>query len=63
MYYNIASRVIPPPLRSSYEEIADFAEAIQKGMNERAKLGIKAIRPKYNAGREKGLIEYAAQAD
>ena len=63
MYYNIASRVIPPPLRASFEEIADFAETMQRGMNERAKLGIKAVRPKYNAGREEGLIEYAVQAD
>ena len=63
MYYNIASRVIPPPLRASHEEIADFAETMQRGMNERANIEIKAVRPKYNGGKEKGLIEYAVQAD
>ena len=63
MYYNIASRVLPPPLRMSYEEIANYAEAMQRGMNERARIGIKAIRPKYNTDREKGLIEYASGAE
>ena len=63
MYYNIASRVIPPPLRTSYKEIADFAEAMQKGMNERARIGIKVQRAAYNADREKGLIEYTVGAE
>ena len=63
MYYNIASRVLPPPLRASYEEIANYAEVMQRGMNERARIGIKAIRPKYNTDREKGLIEYASGAE
>ena len=63
MYYNIASRVIPPPLRACYEDVADYAEAMYQGMNERAKLGIKAQRAKYSTDREKGLIEYACGSD
>ena len=63
MYYNIASRIVPPELRDSFEEIADYAQAMQKGMNERAKLRIKAQRPKYNKDREKGLIEHICRAD
>lgn len=57
MFYNIASRVIPPPLRATYEEVAEFALAMQRGMNERAKLGIIPQRAAYNADREKALIE------
>lgn len=63
MYYNIASRIIPPPLRTTYEDIADYAQAIQRGMNERAQLGIAAQRAKYNVDKEKGLIERACGAD
>lgn len=63
MYYNIASRVIPPPLRTSYEDIAEYAKAMQRGMNERARLGIKAQSAAYNEDREKGLIERACGAD
>lgn len=59
MYYNIASRVIPPPLRRCYEDVADYAQAMYKGMNERAGLGLKAQRAKYNEDRVKGLVEYA----
>lgn len=63
MYYNIASRVLPPPLQATYEEVSSFAEAMQRGMNERAKLGIEPVRAAYNADREKGLIERACGAD
>lgn len=63
MYYNIASRVIPPPLRRCYEDVADYAQAMHKGMNERAGLGLKAQRAKYNEDRVKGLIEYACGTD
>ena len=63
MYYNIASRVIPPPMQKCYVDIADYAQAMYKGLNERAGLGLKAQRAKYNEDRVKGLIEYACGAD
>lgn len=63
MYYNIASRVLPPTLRETYEEVSSFAESMQRGMNERAKLGIIAQKASYNANKEKGLIERACGAD
>lgn len=63
MYYNIASRVIPPPLHKCYEDVADYAQAMYKGLNERAGLGLKAQRAKYNKDRVKGLVEYACGTD
>lgn len=63
MYYNIARRMLPPELQEDYKLVADYAQAMQQGMNKRAKLGIKAVRPKYNNNREKGLIEYICRAD
>lgn len=63
MYYNIASRVIPPPMQKCYVDIADYAQAMYQGLNERAGLGLKAQRAKFNEDRIKGLIEYACGAD
>lgn len=63
MFYNIASRVIPPPLQSTHEEVSSFAQAMYQGMNERAKMGMKAQRSKYNTDREKGIVEHACSGE
>ena len=62
MYYNIAERVIPAPMMTSFREIADYAQTMQRGMNARAGIGIRALRAGYNKDREKGLIERACGA-
>lgn len=63
MYYNIASRVIPPPLISCYEDVADYAQAMYKGLNEQAGIGIKAQRAKFSEDRVSGLVEYVCGAE
>ena len=63
MYYNIAERVIPTSCRASHSEIADYAVAMVRGMNERAGLGIAPQSPKLNTDRIKGLVERACSAD
>lgn len=62
MYYNIASRLISPPLKTSFAEISEYALTMQKGMNEKAQVGIKAQKAKYSISKEKGLIEYVCNA-
>lgn len=63
MYFNIADRVIPPSCKASYEEVADYAAAMVRGMNKRAGLGIAPQKPKINDDRVKGLVERACSAD
>lgn len=60
MYYNIASRLIPSTLDENYRLVADYTEAVQKGLNEKAGLGIKAQRAQLEQDRVDGLVELAA---
>lgn len=62
MYYNIASRMLPPELRELYREASSYAVRVQEALNKKARIGMKAQSPKYNEDREKGLIEYAVGA-
>lgn len=63
MYYNIASRVLPPALRATYEDVSEYAQAMQRGMNERARIGIAAQKAAYNFDREKALIERTCRVE
>lgn len=63
MYYNIASRLIPSTLDENYRLVADYAEAVQKGLNKKAGLGIKAQRAPYDEDRVDGLVELAASTE
>lgn len=54
----IADAIIPPGLRANYDAIIEYAKVTQKGLNERARLGLNAVAPDYDINREKGLIEY-----
>lgn len=63
MFYNIASRLIPAMLQEAAGEAADFAQQTQQALNQKARIGLKAKRAPYDTNREKGLIEYAVQAE
>lgn len=54
----VADAIIPPGLRANYETIIEYARVTQKGLNERAKLGLNAVVPDYDLNREYGLIDY-----
>ena len=66
MFFNIADRVMRPPVNEAYVMVSDVADEIQTVANKRAGIGLKAIRPPLEEERVKGLIdavtsgEYAA---
>lgn len=57
LYYNIADRVIRPMLENNYEIVADASMGVQSAINERAGIGIKAIKPKINEDKVQGIID------
>lgn len=56
MYYNIASRVLEPTIKTAYEEISDVVMKIQTLLNEKASIGLKAVKPELNWDRVDGII-------
>lgn len=63
MYYNIAERIISPMMENNYELIADVAQQVQKSLNEKAGIGIKAIKPDINQDRIEGIVNKVSSAD
>lgn len=57
MYYNIANRILTPTLTNNYNLITEVTSDIQTSLNQKAGIGIKALVPKLNEDRIKGLIE------
>lgn len=60
MYYNIAERILNTTLVNDHNLIADMAEKVQGQLNERAGIGIKAIRPSFNKNRVDGIVNRLA---
>ena len=57
MYFNIAERILGETLNDNYKLVSTAAEAVQNSLNKNAGLGIKAIKPKLNQDRIKGLVD------
>ena len=57
MYFNIANKVMKPPINEAYKMVSDVADEIQTAANRKAGLGLKAVRPPLEAERVKGLID------
>lgn len=60
MYYNIAERILTTTLTDDHNMIADMAEKVQYQLNKNAGIGIKAIRPSFNADRVDGIVNRLA---
>lgn len=63
MYYNIASRILPPNLEECHAMVADIAEGIYGVLNEKAGIHIKAQRPDLNRDRIDGIVDYVSNAE
>ena len=63
MYYNIASRILPPNLEECHVMVADIAEGIYGVLNEKAGIHIKAQRPDLNRDRIDGIVDYVSNAE
>lgn len=57
MYYNIANRILTPTLTNNYNLIREVTSDVQTSLNKKTGIGIKALVPKLNEDRIKGLIE------
>lgn len=63
MYYNIASRIIPPMLENNFDITAEMAKEIQQILNTSAGLGIKAVRPELNQDKIDGIVDIVSGAE
>ena len=57
MYYNIAKRVLEPTMKAAYEEVAAVCMEIQNRLNEKAGIGIKAVKPERNQENIDSIID------
>lgn len=56
MYYNIAERVVGESLKNNYNLVSEYSADVQTLLNKKANLGLKGIKPEYNADKAKGII-------
>jgi hypothetical protein len=63
MYYNIASRIIPPLFDISWEIIQQYGSQVQAKMNRAAGYGIKAVRVQQKTDIRDSIIEKTVSAE
>ena len=63
MFYNIASRLLPDTLDENYRLVADYSAAVQKSLNEKARLGLREQRANLDEDRVNGLVELAVSGE
>ena len=62
MFYNIADRVMRPPIEEAYTMVSDVADEVQTVINRKAGIGLKSVRPPLEEERVKGLIDAVTSA-
>lgn len=63
MYFNIANRIIPDTLKKNHELVTDAGAQVQKSLNEKAGIRIRAIKPEINQDRIAGLVNKVSSED
>ncbi len=63
MHYNIASRLLDDSLTTDYDMVSEYAARVQEIYNEKAGIGLKALKPDIDQDRIKGFIEGVCNAD
>ena len=63
MPLDLAEEILRPLLTQNYEEASRVAAQVQKSLNERAGLGMNALRPEVNEDRATGIIEKISSYD
>lgn len=62
-YYNIAEKVVIPPLKEAHSMVNEVASEMQAVNNKAAGIGIKPIRPPIEMDRVDGIIELLVNGD
>ena len=63
MYYNIASRLIPSTLDENYKLVSDYAAKAQQALNQKAGIGLKALKAPQNEDRVNGIVNAVSNAE
>lgn len=63
MWYNIATRILTPTLRTNYSLITDVTNATQQIFNDDNGIGLSPITPAFNTNRLNGLIDKVSNAE
>ena len=63
MYYNIAQRLIPSTLDENFALVSDYSTSVQKGLNEKAKIGLKPQTADKEQDRIDGIVDMVSNAD
>lgn len=63
MYYNIAEKVLKPMLEENHMVVSGATEVVQKILNQKAGLGLKAQTVAANADRIQGLMDKVSNAE
>lgn len=58
-YREVINEVLPPGLYDIYDDVASFAQTIQKGINERAKMGLNAVKSEFNGKEVDNIVKKA----
>ena len=62
-YREVIESVLPSELFGIYEDVADYAKAIQQGINERAGIGLNAVRPEFNQQEAAAITDKAVSVN
>lgn len=62
-YREVINEVLPKGLYGIYEDVADYAQTIQQGINERAKVGLRAIKPEFNEAESDAITKKATSVN
>ena len=63
MYYNIASRLLPPLLKQDYSLVTAVCARVQTALNAAAGLGLQAVQPALPDDRINGLVDEISNAE
>lgn len=63
LYFNIAQKTVRPTMEQLQAMVADYCAAVQETINQKAGIGIAAIRPQVNEYRLKDLIDKISDAE
>lgn len=63
MYFNIANRVLPPPIKTAYYEAMNYAGEVQGKLNKAAGLSIKNVPHTINEDRVSGIVDIVSGKD
>ena len=61
-FKEVASQVLLPQLKDNYTATANYTEAVQTILNQKARIGLKAKKPEFNTDKASGLVNLLSSA-